>query len=369
MLSLLATLLVIQASSDTIAIHAGRILDMQAGRYEQDVILLISNGHILARGHHLRVPSGVSVIDASTSTVLPGLIDAHVHLTIAGAPRTNAEQTLRAGFTTVADLGSANGAGVRLKRLIEQDSVLGPSMIAAGSWIGGKGGVCEFGGATIRGAGEAKARAEQDLATGADLLKVCVSGWINDAAGFPDSVELTREEMNPLMSAARAAGKPVAAHATSRAAVRLSLDAGIRYFAHTPIIDDADAQSLARSGACVATTMTTLLQSDSASALRDSFHRLRKAGVKLILGTDAGVLPHGKNAEEAVTLVALGMTPLEILRSATTLSAECLGLPRYGGLNAGDVADLIAVNGDPLHDMSTLKMPVLVIRRGRKVSR
>lgn len=188
MLTLLASLLVLQTSGDTIAIHAGRILDVRAGRYEHDVTLLIGNGHILARGHNLRVPASVSVIDASSSTILPGLIDAHVHLTIAGSPRANAEQTLRAGFTTVADLGSANAAGVQLKRLIEQDSVLGPSMIAAGSWIGGKGGVCEFGGATIRGAAEAKARAEQDLATGADMLKVCVSGWIDDAAIFPDSV-------------------------------------------------------------------------------------------------------------------------------------------------------------------------------------
>jgi imidazolonepropionase-like amidohydrolase len=368
MMHLLAALLVLQGSADTIAIRGGRMLDVGTGRYEEGVTLLIANGHILARGHDLRIPPGVSVIDAAASTILPGLIDAHVHLTIAGAPRENAGRTLRAGFTTVADLGSANEAGVRLRRWIEEDSVQGPTMITAGSWIGGKGGVCEFGGATIRGAAEATTRAERDLAAGADLLKVCVSGWINDAAAFPDSIELSRPEIDAVMMAAHAAGKPVAAHATSRAAVRRSLDSGIRFFAHTPIVDESDAESLARSGACVATTMTTLLQADSSAALRASFQRLRKAGVKFILGTDAGVLPHGRNADEAVTLASLGMPPLEILRAATTLSAECLGLPRYGGLGVGDVADLLVVSGDPLQDISTLKTPILVIRRGRKVS-
>lgn len=368
MLNLLASLLLLQASADTVAIRAARILDVRSGRYEQDVTLLIGGGHILARGHNLAVPAGIRIINDSTSTILPGLIDAHVHLTIAGQPRENAERTLRAGFTTVADLGSANGAGVQLKRLIAADSVPGPSMIAGGSWIGGRGGVCEFGGATIQGPAEAKARAEKDLSAGADLLKVCVSGWIDDAAIHPDSVELTRDELAAVVNAARVAGKPVAAHATSRAAVRRSLEAGIRLLAHTPIVDQADAKAIATSGACVATTMTTLLRSDSAAALRASFLRLRNAGVTLILGTDAGVLPHGKNAEEAMTLASLGMTPLEVLRSATTIAAACLGLPRYGGLEVGDVADLIAVNGDPMKDLSTLRTPVFVMRRGRRIT-
>lgn len=367
MLHLLGSILALHALSDTVAIQAGRVLDLRAGRYEQQVTLLISEGKIVARGQNLAIPAGVRVIDASQSTIIPGLIDAHVHLTIGGRPQENAERTLRAGFTTVADLGSADGAGVQLKRLIEADSVLGPSVVAGGSWIGGRGGVCEFGGATIRGARQADARAREDLAAGADLLKLCVSGWINDAAAFPDSIEMTREEIDAVIDRARETDRPVAAHATSRAAVRRALDAGVRFFAHTPIVHQADALTLAASGACVVTTMTTLLQADSSSALRRSFMRLRSAGVKLALGTDAGVLPHGKNAEEAVTLGSLGMTPLEVLRAATSVAAECLGLPAYGSLGPGDLADLVAVNGDPLTDLSVLKAPALVIRRGRVV--
>ncbi len=364
MLAILASFLFLHASPDTIAIRAGQVLDIRTGHYDQAVIILVSEGRIVARGHHLVIPAGVEIVDASTATIIPGLIDAHVHLTISGNPSENAARTLRAGFTTVADLGSANGAGVRLQQLIETDSVPGPTMIAAGSWIGGKGGVCEFGGATIRGASEADARARSDLASGADMLKLCVSGWINDAAAYPDSVELTAEEIAAVVRDARDAGKPVVVHATSRAAVRRSLEAGIRLFAHTPIVNDADAVALKESGACVVTTMTTLLAADSSEALRLSFARLRQAGVTLALGTDAGVLPHGSNAEEAVTLGSLGMSPLEVLQAATTVAAGCLGLSRYGDLSPGAPADLVALAGDPLHDLSVLAAPVFVMHRG-----
>ncbi|HEV8122991.1 MAG TPA: amidohydrolase family protein [Gemmatimonadales bacterium] len=364
LLALLA-LASIPTPADTVAIRAGRVLDVRTGQMERGVIFLIQDGRIAARGRDLVIPAGVRVIDASSYTILPGLIDAHVHLTINGLPRENAARTLLAGFTTVADLGSANGAGVRLKRLIDSDSIIGPTMLAAGSWIGGRGGVCEFGGATIRGAEEAGARAGSDLAGGADLLKVCVSGWINDAAAYPDSVEMTAEEIGAVVARARAAGVAVAAHATSRAAVAAALNGKIRLLAHTPIVDEAGAAAIANSGACVVTTMTTLLAADSAAALRQSFARLRRAGVTLALGTDAGVLTHGSNADELLTLAALGMSPLEVLRAGTTVAARCLGLPEYGVLERGAVADLVAVSGDPLLDLSVLKTPVFVMHRGK----
>lgn len=354
--------------TDTFAIRAGRVLDLKTGRVEENVTLLIRDGIIAARGARLTLPAGIRIVDASRATVLPGLIDAHVHLTIAGRPRENAAKVVRAGFTAVADLGSANGLGARLKRLIDADSVVGPAMIAGGSWIGGKGGVCEFGGATIRGAAEAEARAAGDLAAGAGLLKVCLSGWLNDAAVYPDSVEMTREEIAAVFAQAQKGRVPIVAHAISQAGVRAAMDAGIRLLAHTPIVDSATAKALAENGSCIATTMTTLLQADSAAALRASFQRLRRAGVRLILGTDGGVLPHGNNAGELVTLVSLGMTPLEVLRAASTVSAECLGLPAYGSLEVGAPADLVAVAGNPLQEVSLLKAPLFVIRHGRTVT-
>jgi imidazolonepropionase-like amidohydrolase len=365
--SLLATIVLLHQSAGMVAVKAGRALDLQTGRLEPGVILLIQDGRIAARGRDLVVPAGVQVIDASNYTIVPGLIDAHVHLTISGNPGDNAAKTLRAGFTTVADLGSINGAGVRLKQAIDADSLLGPTMLAGGSWIGGRGGVCEFGGATIRGAEEAGARAREDLVAGADMLKVCVSGWINDAAAFRDSVELTADEITAVMAQGRAAKVPVAAHATSRAAVTAALNGGIRLLAHTPIVDSAGASAIAISGACVVTTMTTLLAADSADALRRSFTRLRHANVALVLGTDAGVLAHGDNLNEVLTLASLGMPALEVLQAASVVAARCLGLGGYGALARGEVADLVAVRGNPLEDLSILKSPIFVMHRGQVV--
>jgi imidazolonepropionase-like amidohydrolase len=197
------------------------------------------------------------------------------------------------------------------------------------------------------------------------VLKICVSGWVDEAAVYPDSVQLTGLEIAAVMSDARSAGKPVAAHATSRAAVAAALEGGVRLLAHTPIVDDAGAAAIAASGACVVTTMTTLQSADSAEALRQSFARLRRAGVRLALGTDAGVLPHGSNAEELLTLKTLGLSPLEALQAGTTVAARCLGLADYGSLDRGAVADLIAVDGDPLADLSVIKSPAFVMRHGR----
>lgn len=350
-----------------VAVRAGRLLDVATGALSDGVTILIRNGVVTEVGRRVRVPAGAQVIDATQYTVLPGLIDAHVHLALQGRPRDNALKTLQAGFTTVADLGSPNGAGVRIRRLIESDSVPGPRVVAAGSWIGGRGGVCEFGGATIRGAAQAEARAREDLLADADLLKVCVTGWLADALQFPDSVELTPDELSAVARVGAKTGTPLVAHAIGSAGVAAALGVGVRLFAHTPVVDDAGAAALARSGACVATTLTTLGQGPSAAALRESFGRLRRARVRFMLGTDAGVLTHGTNAEELLTLVSLGVPPLEAIGIATHQAAACLGLPHYGALEPGSPGDMIGVAGNPLDDLSLVKAPALVIRSGRVI--
>src|SRR5688572_27916439 len=137
-------------SDSALAIRAARLLDPATGTVSQNVVLIMRGDRIAQRienASNWRAPAGINLIDLSAYTVLPGLIDTHVHLTLGGRPRDNATATARAGFTTVADLGSGNYSALRLKRLIEADSVVGPRMITVGSWIGGRGGVCEFGGA------------------------------------------------------------------------------------------------------------------------------------------------------------------------------------------------------------------------------
>ena len=359
--------LAIAPADSVVAVRAGGVLDPATGVTTAGVTILIRNGVITAIGRNVRVPAGAQEVDATRYTVLPGLVDAHVHLTLQGRPRDNARKTLEAGFTLVADLGSAAGGGVRLRRLIDADSIAGPRIVAAGSWIGGRGGVCEFGGATIRGAAEARARAEQDIAAGADLLKVCVTDWLDPSVAHPDSVELTDDEMAAIASAGEAAHVRLVAHAIGPAGVTLALRHGVRLFAHTPVVDSAGALALARSKACVVTTLSTLLQGNAADSLRASFRRLRAAGVRLVAGTDAGVLAHGKNADELVTLVAMGLTPREAIAAGTFEAAGCLGLPAYGRLVVGSPADLVGVVGDPLEDVSRLRAPGFVMKGGRVV--
>jgi imidazolonepropionase-like amidohydrolase len=268
----------------------------------------------------------------------------------------------------VADLGSGAYSSIRLKRLIDADSVVGPRMLVAGSWIGGRGGVCEFGGATIRGAGEADARVTADLAAGAQLIKVCITNWLGPAVQHPDSIEVTDAEVSAIASRAASARIRTVAHAIGQRGALAASKHGVRWLAHTPVVDSTSAKTLAQTGVCVSSTMTSLDQGDFGTALRASFQQLKRAGVRFVVGTDAGVVPHGTNASELVTVRSLGVSPLDVLRAATVWAAECIGLgPDYVSLRVGAPADLIAVRADPLVDLSTLREPAAVVLRGRVI--
>jgi imidazolonepropionase-like amidohydrolase len=377
MLAAIATLCALGAASparpgdSTLVLHGGRYLDVRAG-------VLRPNGAIVVRGGRItavnapkagwRPPAGAHVIELDGRTVLPGLIDAHVHLTLAGDPDSNARATLRAGFTTVMDLGSSGGAGVRLRDAIASGRVEGPRVVAAGSWIGISGGVCEFGGATVHDAAGAKARARSDLERGADVLKVCVTGWPKDAVAFPDSVELKSEALAAVMAVARAARRPVFAHAIGRAGALLAAADGVRALAHTPVVDSAAAAALARSGIRVISTLASLGPRPGGEEVRRSFRLLREAGVPVVLGTDAGVLVHGRNADELLALADAGLTAADALRAATVDAAALLGIREVGEIAVGKAADLVVVDGDPLDDLHTLQRPELVVKNGRPIT-
>jgi imidazolonepropionase-like amidohydrolase len=360
-----------QSTADsTVVLSGGEYLDLRAGRLRPNGAIVVRGGAIVAMHPPeagWRPPAAVLVHSLAGHTILPGLIDAHVHLTLAGPPAENAAATLRAGFTTVIDLGSADGAGIRLRDQIAGGQVLGPAVIAAGSWIGSKGGVCEFGGATVRSAEEAAGRARSDLSQGADLLKVCVTGWPAEAVSFPDSIQLKAGLLTQVADAAAAAGRPVYAHAIGRAGALLAAARGVRALAHTPIVDPADADRLRDAGVYVISTLATLTQGEGAARVRQSFRLLRRAGVPIVLGTDAGVLPHGSNARELVALTDNGLSPLEALRAATLDAAALLGSTRVGEIAVGRAGDFVVVDGDPLRDVRVLQRPVLVLRGGRAV--
>lgn len=358
-----------QVAAQAYVIRAGHVLDVASMTLQDDVTLVVEDGVVTRRfrgAPPAALPAGATEIDLSRYTVLPGLIDAHVHLTLGGRPADNARRTVESGFTTVADLGSVAYQALRLRGRIAADSIPGPKIIAAGSWIGGRGGVCEFGGATVRGAEEARARARADLAAGASLLKVCVTDWAATALTSPDSVELTREELDAVAAEASAAHVPVAAHAIGRAGALMAVRAGARLLAHTPLVDSAAAGVIAREHVCVASTLSTVPEGAVRDAAAAALLRLRAAGARIVMGTDAGVLPHGTNAQEMLALRAIGFGEAEVLRAATTVAAECLGLPAgYGRLDAGGEASLVATAGNPLLDLAVLQRPVFVMARGR----
>jgi imidazolonepropionase-like amidohydrolase len=355
------------SSDTTLVLLGGQYVDVRNGTLRPNGAIVVRGGRIVALEPEgsWRPPRGAQVIDLKDRTVLPGLIDAHVHLTLAGDPDSNARATLLAGFTTVADLGSAVGAGIRLRNRIAKGEVPGPRIVAAGSWIGERGGVCEFGGATIHGAVEARARARADLKAGADLLKVCVTGWPADAVAHPDSVELGADPLDAVMLAARVARRPVFAHAIGQAGALLAAEHGVQALAHTPVVDSAGAAALARTRVRVISTLASLGPRPGGPEVVASFRLLRRAGVPIVLGTDAGVLPHGRNARELVALTEAGLSPAEALRAATSDAAALLGATDAGEIKVGAVADLVVVAGDPLEDIHVVERPELVVVRGR----
>jgi imidazolonepropionase-like amidohydrolase len=227
--------------------------------------------------------------------------------------------------------------------------------------------VCEFGGATVHGAAEAGARAHADLEAGADLLKVCITGWPADAVAHPDSVELGAEPLEAVMVAAKAAHRPVFAHAIGQAGALLAAKHGVRALAHTPVVDSAGAAALARTGVRVISTLASLGPQPGGPEVLASFRLLRRAGVPIVLGTDAGVLPHGQNARELVALTEAGLSPAEALRAATVDAATLLGATDAGEIKVGAASDLVVVAGDPLEDIRVVERPEVVIQGGRIV--
>ena len=353
----------------TLVLRGGHYLDTRAGVLRPNGAIVVRDGRIAELrppAERLPLPPDARTLDLSGRTILPGLVDAHVHLTLGGDPEANAEATLRAGFTTVVDLGSAAGAGLKLRDEFAQGTRPGPTVIAAGSWIGAKGGVCEFGGATVSGPEEARRRARADLEAGADLLKVCVTGWPADAVAAPDSVELGPASLDAVLEVARAAKRSVYAHAIGQAGALLAAEHGVRALAHTPIVDSAAARRLKAAGVVVISTLATLTARPEADEIRRSFRLLHSSGVPVVLGTDAGVLPHGRNANELQALVQAGLTPAEAIRAATEGAAALLARKDLGVIAVGAAADFLVVAGDPLKDPALLTRPTLVLKAGRQ---
>lgn len=370
MTPILAAALVILAQ--TTAIRAGRLIDPVSGRVASNQTILIEGDRIRAVGANVTPPAGATVYDLSPLTVIPGLIDAHVHLAIGGTVRDNALADLRAGFTTVVDLGARTHRLLRLRDSINAGHILGPRVLGVGIWVGRKDGVCEFGGIGIAGGAEGfRERVRENIGAGADLIKVCVTGWPADAYANPEASELPDSVLRAVVDEAHKGGRRVIAHDVSLAGVGAGIAAGIDGLAHAAYLDSATAVSLRERAVFLIPTLASLTASDTSAVSRGlvtSVGLARRVGVRLVFGTDGGVLPHGQNAQEFIALGDAGIPPLELLRMATTNGAQALGLAdSLGRIAPGMLADIAAVDGDPLSDVTAFQRVRFVMSRGRVI--
>jgi imidazolonepropionase-like amidohydrolase len=399
------------AQHGTIAIRAGRLLDVESGRISTDQVILVRDGRIQAVGPNLKVPEDASVIDLAKQTVLPGLVDCHTHLAdladseplsllrksaveTAYAAIPNARLTLMAGFTTVRDVGVYRAFNdVAMRDAIAHGIIVGPRMYVAGAYI-----TISEGAGAMTGLppdiqlpldyrfGEANSPWEvrqkiRELAhRGADHIKILTTGAVLTHGSNPKSVEFTPEEIQAAVEEANNFGLRVEAHAHAAEGIKNAIRAGAASIEHATLIDDEGIALAKKRGTyldmdiydeeCIqssAGTPADFLQHDRdlAEAQRQNFTKAVRAGVKMTFGTDAGVCPHGINARQFAFMVKYGMTPLQAIQSATVNAADLIGHSElFGSIKAGKAADIIAVAGDPLTDVRVLENVAFVMKEG-----
>lgn len=400
-------------------IHAGKLLAEPGKPVRGASTILVEGDRIVAIVDGFQAPdAGATLIDLKDKYVLPGLIDSHVHLTsdaggLAGqleevtlspaAQAFNAEvnglKTLRAGFTTVRNLGDGDGATLALRDAIAAGKVRGPRIIDAGNAISGSAGHMDgslgyrdelrpfFQGAgnTCNGADDCRRAVRLQVGRGADVIKFASTGGVNSRIGAGLGKQMFNDEAKAIVDTAHMFGKKVAVHAHGADGIRLAFEAGADSIEHGTILDEATIAAWAKSKAYYVPTLSTVngykerLAANANAYAPDvlakiqwriaitgkSLEQLVPRGVRIAFGTDAGVSKHGRNGDEFELMVQHGMTPIESIRAATVNAADLLGLSNeIGTIAAGKSADIIAVTGDPVADVRLLKKVDFVMARG-----
>ena len=363
-------LLHLQAQEPIVAIKAKAMVDVDRGRLIDNATVVIRGDRIVAAGSSADtpVPANASVIDLPATTVLPGLVDAHVHLTLAGQPSANARATLDAGFTTVQDLGAIGYANISLRDAIKAGKVEGPRVVASGPWLGISGGICDFSGIGVRGAEAFRKRVREDVDRGADLIKVCVTGWLVEAVKDPAKYEISDDELFAAIDEAHRLGKRVAVHALSEGGISLAVRLGADLVVHAGFPSPETVLVMKTRGVHQVPTLFSLSTAppENVSALHTRMRAAVAAGLPVAFGTDAGVIPHGANAREFEHLASIGLDPLSALRAASLSAARAVDMPAdVGALAPGRLADVIGVDGNPLQDLRTLQQVSFVMKEGK----
>jgi len=401
-------------SARHVVLHAARVLDVKSGKTLADQTIVIENSKIVSSGAaaDVKVPPDAIRIDLPNATVLPGLIDAHTHITFdpkfgydrlaISVPREaltgakNARITLLAGFTTIRNVGASEFADVALRDAVNAGDVPGPRMLVSGPALSITGGHCDNNmlpfeyHATEDGVADGIAavqhKVRENIKYGSDLIKVCATGGVLSLGDNPQHSQYTLEEMKAIVADAHRLGRKVAAHAHGAEGIRWAAEAGVDSIEHGSYIDDAAIAVMKEHGTYLVPTLylgdwmienaglmhlpPPLLAKaqEVIPAARKNIAHAFASGVKVAFGTDAAVYPHGLNAHEFAVMVKLGLTPLQAIQAATINAADLLGWSgKVGTLEPGAWADIVAVDGDPLKDVTTLERVKFVMKGGEVV--
>jgi imidazolonepropionase-like amidohydrolase len=398
------------AQTDSTYIVAGSLVDPLQGKLISNPVVEIRGGRIVSVQSDQSVPDGADIIDLGDATILPGLADLHTHLTwystdlglkrltvsetdeaIRGV--VNARKTLMAGFTAARNLGSTGYASVSLRNAINEGRVPGPRLQVAGHALSSTGGHCDNNllsadyDATASGVADGpwavRQQVRENRKYGVDIIKICVTGGTTSKGTNPGLRQYTFEEIEAIVDEAHTLGMDVAAHAHGAEGILFAIRAGVDSIEHASLIDEEGLDLAIRNETFLSLNAYTPIYMveygeaagmlpesvEKARSIKDTrlrnYRRAIEKGAKVVFGSDSATIPHGDNAKQFSLYVDLGMSPMEAIQSATTVAAESLGwVGEIGAVAPGYFADIIAVNGNPLEDISQLENVVFVMKGG-----